>query len=289
MEGVVIDVKIFSRIDDQVVEKDRGERIGESPPRGRGEDPRQRSARRRADRLLDGPDGRASRSKRARSKRRSCGRHQAHDRSASDIKLSSIDLKTFRVENKATNEQHSSDHRRARTEEKRGSRRRRKNASTAFFSRTSSAGRHSAGEGLSGREAESLGRRQDGRTPRQQGYRCPHRSRGGHAVPARWPSGRHRAQPARRAEPNERRTDSRDAPWVGRARFSASTRRRRSSRAPEMRSGCSSAWCCEWGAEALGLRAPAPEWDVVEVRQLTDIPFRRRSARPSASAPHPCG
>jgi DNA-directed RNA polymerase subunit beta len=29
MEGVVIDVKIFSRIDDQVIEKDRGERIGE--------------------------------------------------------------------------------------------------------------------------------------------------------------------------------------------------------------------------------------------------------------------
>src|SRR6185295_915525 len=27
--GVVIDVKIFSRIEDQVVEKDRGERIGE--------------------------------------------------------------------------------------------------------------------------------------------------------------------------------------------------------------------------------------------------------------------
>src|SRR5207249_3178367 len=29
MEGVVIDVKIFSRIEDQVVEKDRGERIGD--------------------------------------------------------------------------------------------------------------------------------------------------------------------------------------------------------------------------------------------------------------------
>src|ERR1700694_6263216 len=29
MEGVVIDVKIFSRIEDHVVEKDRGERIGE--------------------------------------------------------------------------------------------------------------------------------------------------------------------------------------------------------------------------------------------------------------------
>jgi DNA-directed RNA polymerase beta subunit len=29
VEGVVIDVKIFSRVEDQVVEKDRGERIGE--------------------------------------------------------------------------------------------------------------------------------------------------------------------------------------------------------------------------------------------------------------------
>src|SRR5690606_22323067 len=29
MKGVVIDVKIFSRVEDQVVEKDRGERIGE--------------------------------------------------------------------------------------------------------------------------------------------------------------------------------------------------------------------------------------------------------------------
>jgi DNA-directed RNA polymerase subunit beta len=29
MKGTVIDVKIFSRIEDQVVEKDRGERIGE--------------------------------------------------------------------------------------------------------------------------------------------------------------------------------------------------------------------------------------------------------------------
>src|SRR5207244_6552257 len=29
MEGVAIDVKIFSRIEDQVVEKDRGARIGE--------------------------------------------------------------------------------------------------------------------------------------------------------------------------------------------------------------------------------------------------------------------
>ena len=58
MEGVVIDVKIFSRIEDQVVEKDRGERIGEVR-RVEGEekirvnevrDDRARRAARRADR-----------------------------------------------------------------------------------------------------------------------------------------------------------------------------------------------------------------------------------------------
>ena len=44
MEGVVIDVKIFSRVEDQVVEKDRGERIGEIRALGRArEDSRQRS------------------------------------------------------------------------------------------------------------------------------------------------------------------------------------------------------------------------------------------------------
>ena len=47
MEGVVIDVKIFSRIEDQVVEKDRGRADRRSPPaRGRREASRQRSPRR---------------------------------------------------------------------------------------------------------------------------------------------------------------------------------------------------------------------------------------------------
>src|SRR5436190_3056082 len=88
MEGVVIDVKIFSRIEDQVVEKDRGERIGEV-------------------RRLENEE---------------------------KLRVNEV--------------------------------------------------RDSAREGLPRREAQDLGRRQDGGTPRQQGYRCPHRARGGHAVPA---------------------------------------------------------------------------------------------------------
>src|SRR3990170_1071157 len=60
MEGVVIDVKIFSRIEDQVVEKDRGEGIGAGTKLTRE--------------LLDG------------------------------FRLATLDLKTFRVENKRVND-----------------------------------------------------------------------------------------------------------------------------------------------------------------------------------------
>ena len=56
--------------------------------------------------------------------------------------------------------------------------------------------------------------------------------RGGHAVPARRHAGRDRAQPARRAEPHERRADPRDPPRVGRQGRSASSSRRRCSTAP---------------------------------------------------------
>ena len=78
-------------------------------------------------------------------------------------------------------------------------------------------GRDPAGEGVHRREAEDLGGRQDGRTPRQQGHRGPHRARGGHAVPAGRLAGGHRAQPAGRAEPDERRADPGDPPRVVRA------------------------------------------------------------------------
>ena len=220
MEGVVIDVKIFSRIDDQVVEKDRGERIGEVR-RLEGDEKiaRQRGARCRARR--DARRARRSRwrSRRARSKRRFRPARSSRGRSLRELKLVAIDLKTFRVENKKMNE-------RIREiidacERREGAHRGEGGGADRPHSaaRRAAAGRDPAREGLSGREAQGLGRRQDGRPPRQQGYRRAHRARGGHAVPPRRPSGRHRAQPARRAEPNERRADPRDAPRVGRAKM----------------------------------------------------------------------
>ena len=103
MEGVVIDVKIFSRIEDQVVEKDRGERIGEV-------------------RRIENEEKARINAGHARRARGSCSTgqevalmlkagtveeylpagHQAHRRPrSSDIDLDDVDLKTLRVANKA--------------------------------------------------------------------------------------------------------------------------------------------------------------------------------------------
>ena len=64
-------------------------------------------------------------------------------------------------------------------------------------------------------EAQDLRRRQDGRSPRQQGRRGQDPAPGGHALPARRHAGRHHPQPARRAHPHEHRPDPRDAPGLG--------------------------------------------------------------------------
>ena len=105
MAGVVIDVKIFSRIEDQVVEKDRGERIGEV--RRIENDEKARISTRHA--------GRAPPPARRARKWRSCSR-PARWRSTSppapsstapaleDVDLGDVDLKTLRVANKAANE-----------------------------------------------------------------------------------------------------------------------------------------------------------------------------------------
>jgi DNA-directed RNA polymerase subunit beta len=69
-----------------------------------------------------------------------------------------------------------------------------------------------------GDEAQAVGRRQDGRPPRQQGRHRAHPARGGYAVSAGRNAGGDRAEPPRRAVPYERRPDSRDPPRVGRAR-----------------------------------------------------------------------
>ena len=84
--------------------------------------------------------------------------------------------------------------------------------------RRAAARRHQAGQDLRRHEAQAVGRRQDGRPPRQQGRHRAHPPRGGHAAPARRHAGRDRAQPARRPVAHERRADPRDAPRLGGAR-----------------------------------------------------------------------
>ena len=84
--------------------------------------------------------------------------------------------------------------------------------------RRAAAGRDQARQGVRGDEAQAVGRRQDGRPPRQQGRHRAHPARRGHAVSAGWNAGGDRAESAWRAVSNERRPDSRDASRLGRAR-----------------------------------------------------------------------
>jgi DNA-directed RNA polymerase subunit beta len=104
MEGVVIDVKIFSRIEDQVVEKDRGERIGEVR-RLEGDEKIRVNEVRDAElvELLDGQTI-ALALKSGTVEEAIAAGTKVTTASLRDMKLSSIDLKTLRVENKRVNE-----------------------------------------------------------------------------------------------------------------------------------------------------------------------------------------
>ena len=98
--------------------------------------------------------------------------------------------------------------------------------------RRPAARRHQDGEGVRGGEAQALGGRQDGGTPRQQGRGLARAPRGGHAVPARRDAGGDRAEPPRRAVPDERRADPGDPPRAGRPAPSACGWRARCSTGP---------------------------------------------------------
>jgi DNA-directed RNA polymerase subunit beta len=104
MEGVVIDVKIFSRIEDQVVEKDRGERIGEV--RRLEGDEKIRVNEVRDGELIDALDGQviALALKSGTVEEAIPAGTKVTSVSLREIKLASIDLKTLRVENKRINE-----------------------------------------------------------------------------------------------------------------------------------------------------------------------------------------
>jgi DNA-directed RNA polymerase subunit beta len=104
MEGVVIDVKIFSRIEDQVVEKDRGERIGEVR-RLEGEEKVRVNEARDAElvELLDGQ--KVALALKSGTVEESIPQGTKLDREfLHNFKIATLDLKTFRVESKAVNE-----------------------------------------------------------------------------------------------------------------------------------------------------------------------------------------
>ncbi len=104
MEGVVIDVKIFSRIEDQVVEKDRGERIGEIR-RLEGEEKIRVNEVRDAELndLLDGQTVSLALKSGTVEEAIPAGT-KLTAQMLKDLKIASLDLKTFRVEDKKMNE-----------------------------------------------------------------------------------------------------------------------------------------------------------------------------------------
>src|SRR5256885_598641 len=104
MEGVVIDVKIFSRIEDQVVEKDRGERIGEVR-RLEGEEKIRVNEVRDAElgELLVGQSVALALKSGTVEEAIPAGTKITEEVLAG-LKISSLDLKTFRVADKKVNE-----------------------------------------------------------------------------------------------------------------------------------------------------------------------------------------
>ncbi|HWL40568.1 MAG TPA: DNA-directed RNA polymerase subunit beta, partial [Gemmatimonadaceae bacterium] len=104
MEGVVIDVKIFSRIEDQVVEKDRGERIGDIR-RLEGEEKIRVNEVRDAElvELLEGQTVSLALKSGTVEEGIPAGT-KLTGVMLKDLKISTLDLKTFRVEDKKVNE-----------------------------------------------------------------------------------------------------------------------------------------------------------------------------------------
>ncbi|MGQ0766786.1 MAG: DNA-directed RNA polymerase subunit beta [Gemmatimonadota bacterium] len=104
MEGVVIDVKIFSRVEDQVVEKDRGERIGEVR-RLEGED-KVRVNEIRDEELRDLLEGQTvSMALKSGTVEEAIQTGTLLTRELlADVRFAQVDLKTFRIENRKVNE-----------------------------------------------------------------------------------------------------------------------------------------------------------------------------------------
>ena len=87
---------------------------------------------------------------------------------------------------------------------------------TSYQGRRIAAGRDQAGQGLCRHEAQAECGRQDGRPSRQQGRHCAHSAGRGHALSRRRHADGDRAQSAGRSFPYERGADSRNPPGMGR-------------------------------------------------------------------------
>src|SRR5688572_10072025 len=104
MEGVVIDVKIFSRIEDQVVEKDRGERIGDIRRVESDEKIRVNEVRDgELVELLEGQTVALALKSGTVEEAIAAGTKLTREQ-LRELKMTTLDLKTFRVENKSVNE-----------------------------------------------------------------------------------------------------------------------------------------------------------------------------------------
>jgi DNA-directed RNA polymerase subunit beta len=104
MEGVVIDVKIFSRIDDQVIEKDRGERIGEVRRLEAEEKIRVNEVRdSELGEMLEGQTVTLALKAGTVEEAIPAGTKLTAD-DLRELKIATLDLKTFRVENKKVND-----------------------------------------------------------------------------------------------------------------------------------------------------------------------------------------
>ncbi|MDQ4080527.1 MAG: DNA-directed RNA polymerase subunit beta, partial [Gemmatimonadota bacterium] len=104
MEGVVIDVKIFSRIDDQVIEKDRGERIGEVRRLEAEEKIRVNEVRdSELGEMLEGQAVTLALKAGTVEEAIPAGTKLTAE-VLREVKIASLDLKTFRVENKKVND-----------------------------------------------------------------------------------------------------------------------------------------------------------------------------------------
>jgi DNA-directed RNA polymerase subunit beta len=188
MAGTVIDVKIFSRrIDDPLLEKEHGARIGDLRTQERDEIARITEARdEELSELLQGHTV-ALMLKRGTVEPLLDEGTKLLKKELAAIDFSDVDLQTLKIQNKETNE------------------RVRRLIDEA----------HAAGQGLHRPEAEDLRGRQDGRTPREQGDHRPDCSGGGHAVPPGWNPGRYRPESPGCALPNERGADPGDPPRMG--------------------------------------------------------------------------